>query len=75
MKTISLRAFRVAVDRLAEPVQVVKREDGALRTLGTWTPVSTMTDSRALDGIRPGEPQPSASFNSRPFTPVPKRSK
>lgn len=38
MKTISLRTFRVAVDRLTEPVIVVKREGGELRTLGTWTP-------------------------------------
>lgn len=38
MKTISLRAFRVAVDRLTEPVIVVKRESGEIRTLGTWTP-------------------------------------
>lgn len=48
MKTISLRTFRVAVDRLDEPVQVVKREDGELRVLGTWMPASD--GSRAAPG-------------------------
>lgn len=38
MKTISLRQFRDTVGSLTEPVQVVKRENGELVTLGQWSP-------------------------------------
>ena len=42
--------------------------------IGTYQPISTAIDTRALDAIRPGEPPtPSVErFNTRPFTPVPK---
>lgn len=42
--------------------------------IGEWRPISTAIDSQAVDAIRPGEPVvPETRFNSRPFTPVPKR--
>jgi hypothetical protein len=78
VRTISLRQFRDTIGDLQEPVQIVKRQpDGSIWTIGEYHPISTATDNRALDAIRPGEPPStttaSAGFSTRPFTPVPKR--
>lgn len=61
MKTISLRQFRDSVADLTESVQVVKREDDGLVTLGTWTPLeSSMTRiTRQLDKMATGFGHPS----------------
>lgn len=57
MKSVSLRTFREFVDRLDEPVRVVKREGRELRVLGTWTPQAPDNTER-VDSFGTSRPAP-----------------
>ncbi len=58
--------FRRRYASLREPVIVTVNG----HAIGHYQPISRAT--RALDGIRPDEPPALDTFNTRPFTPVPK---
>ena len=77
MKAISLRAFRDSLATLTEPVEVVKREAGELRTLGTWTPTIPHTEAGECwcADCTAQELQLQPLPSARRFTPVPKPSK
>ncbi len=60
--------FRRRYASLREPVIVTVNG----HAIGHYQPISTATDGRALDRIRPDEPPALDTFNTRPFTPVPK---
>jgi hypothetical protein len=71
MDTITSSEFRRRYASLTSPTIVTVNG----HAIGTYQPISAAIDSRAAEGIRPGEPHTpvgSSSFNSRPFTPVPK---
>jgi hypothetical protein len=72
MRTISARQFRDTLQDILEPVEVVLRMgDGTMRRLGTWTPAQRPEQFVANAGF---VTEPSDhKFNSRPFTPVPKK--
>ena len=61
MKTITLRAFRVAIGNQTEPVTVVKREAGEVVTLGTWTPLNVPQAIHAVTEAWKGRPAPKPS--------------
>jgi hypothetical protein len=72
MDTINSAQFRKQYHGLLRPTLVTVNG----HPIGQWVPISTAIDSRALDAIRPGEPtNADGSFNTRPFTPVPKHRK
>jgi len=79
MKTISLRKFRDSIGDLEEEVAVARRDpDGNIMVIGRWVPSLTYPPDavplaprrRRIINDNDG---PLAQFNTRPFTPVPKK--
>ena len=74
MDSISSAVFRRTYATLTTPVVVTVNG----HPIGTYQPISAAIDSRYVAQERPGEPltPPSVtghSFNSRPFSPAPKK--
>lgn len=73
MRTISLRKFRDSIAAVDDSVHVtVRLSDGSYHLLGTWTP-ATLEEADIDLRATPNPGAASDRFNSRPFTPVPKR--
>ncbi len=71
--TVPSAEFRRTFHRLSAPTIVTVNG----HTIGTWLPagthvaISTMTDSRTIDAIRPGQPVSGGSFGHSVAVPKP----
>jgi hypothetical protein len=71
VKSLPSTEFRKSYAALEEPCEVTVMG----RLIGTWFPVGSIDYAHSLERPAPLDPIYQTQFNSRPFTPVPKKGK